>query len=69
VKKILNFKNKTAELVIENSEFLRDFWVSSEKIGVHFSDNFIDFLPGKHIIKVSYSDNNFSLSQLNYFWR
>jgi len=65
----LNTIEKTLDLIIENSNFLQDFWVSSEKIGVHFSENFVDLLPGKHIIKISYTADTFNLDELNYFWR
>ena len=61
--------NKKAILSIENTKFVHDFWVSSNKIGVKFSDNFMNLLPGKHLIEIQYVDDIFSISELNFFWR
>ena len=65
----LNNKDKTVNLIIENSKFIQDFWVSSNNLGVKFSENFLDYLPGKHSIKISFSNDNFSIDELKYFWR
>ncbi len=61
--------NKTATLIIENKTFVSDFWISSNLVGVKFSENFMDYLPGKHLIKISYTSENIDISQFKYFWR
>ncbi len=65
----LNTEKKKVTLVIENKNFVQDFWISSNKLGVKFSDNFIDLLPGKHQIEIQYSDSTISLNEFNFYWR
>jgi beta-mannosidase len=65
----VNTANKTATLVINNTGFLADFWVSSNLTGVRFSENFMNYLPGKHSIDVHYSADKFELADLKFFWR
>ena len=52
----INETNKTAEIVIENKEFVADFWLQSSKKGVRFDTNFCHFLPGKHTIQIAFED-------------
>ncbi len=61
--------NKTVTLIIENKAFLSNFWIFSDEVGVKFSENFMDYLPGKHSVKITYTSDTFSISQLKYFWR
>ena len=60
---------KTALLSIENKNFAQDFWITSTKLGVKYSDNFIDLLPGKHQIEIHYSDSKIELNDFNFYWR
>ncbi len=60
--------NKKIILEIENSEFVEDFWVTSTKLGLKYSTNFNDYLPGKHRIEISYSDD-LKMEDLLFFWR
>ena len=46
--------NKTAVIEINNDKFLADFWLYSMQLGVRFDINFIQLLPGKHSIKISF---------------
>lgn len=46
--------NKKATLIIETDTYLMDFWIYSLQQGVTFSNNFCDFLPGKHAIQISF---------------
>lgn len=46
--------NRTAVLEIENTSFLRNFWIYSMKTGVRFDKNFMDLLPGTHRIQVHF---------------
>ena len=64
-----NKEKKTIVLKVENSKFIQDFWISSDVLGVSFSDNFLDFLPGKHAIEIKYINEDFNLNQLQYYWR
>lgn len=60
---------KTLKLVVSNSKFVQDFWVTSLKLGVHYSDNFMNLLPGKHTIEISYSGEKPALEDFKFFWR
>ncbi|MBI1837358.1 MAG: hypothetical protein HYR91_08855 [Flavobacteriia bacterium] len=60
--------NKVAVLEIENAVFIQDFWVTSIKLGMTYSRNFIDCLPGKHQITIQYQDS-IKLEDLIYYWR
>lgn len=60
--------NKTIVLEIENTHFVQDFWITSTKLGLKYSSNFIDYLPGKHQVKIEYIDP-ISLEDLKFFWR
>ena len=48
--------SKTALITIENKEFIADCWVSSKKTGIHFESNFESYLPGKHAIKIQFTE-------------
>lgn len=48
--------NKTAVLRIYNKRFVRNFWVSSDKFNVQFSSNFVNLLPGEHLIEISFEE-------------
>lgn len=52
----LDATNKTAVLKITNKRFVRNFWISSDKFGVKFSSNFLNFLPGEHLIEISFEE-------------
>jgi len=56
--KLLNVdeSKKTAIIEIENKEFLHNFWIYSNKKGIRFSENFIDLLPGKHVIQLKFNE-------------
>ncbi len=64
-----NKEKKTINLKVENSKFIQDFWVSSDVLGVSLSDNFLDLLPGNHVIEIKYKNEDFNLNQLQYYWR
>lgn len=65
----INTKEKTATLVIDNDKLLLDFWVSSNQLGVTYDTNFIDFIPGKHSINITYTDDVFTMDNLMFYWR
>jgi beta-mannosidase len=64
-----NKKEKTIVLTVKNEELLLDFWVSSSAIGVKFSENFENYLPGTHKIILTYKGNDLDLKTLKFFWR
>ena len=62
----IDLVGKTANLVIENKSFVSDFWIYSDVLGVVFSENFMDYLPGKHVIKIKYSSDSVNLKQFQF---
>ncbi len=62
VKKV-DYKNHTAELVLKNRDFMADVWIYANSLGVHFNENFIHLLPGRHKIPFTFEKftNNFNL--------
>ena len=65
----INLEKKSATLIIENKSFAQDFWITCSKLGVKYSDNFIDLLPGKHKIEIHFSGSVISLNDFNFYWR
>lgn len=65
----MDINKKTATLVVENKKLLLSFWGTSNQLGVKYDDNFIDFLPGKHYIKIAYSSDKLTLDDLEFYWR
>ncbi|MGC6434331.1 MAG: glycoside hydrolase family 2 protein, partial [Crocinitomicaceae bacterium] len=64
--------NETNELIltIENSLFLKDFWITYPEIQIFTEENFIDLLPGKHQFKIKPSDNQpLNLEGFEFYWR
>ena len=47
---------KTAVISVENKRFVRDFWLTSNKFGVKFKSNFLNLVPGEHLIDVSFDE-------------
>jgi beta-mannosidase len=47
---------KSAILHIDNTKFLKDFWIYSRKLGIRFEQNFLDLLPGSHAIKIQFEE-------------
>ncbi len=47
---------KTAIISIENKRFVRDFWLSSSQFGLKFSANFLNLIPGEHLIEISFDE-------------
>jgi beta-mannosidase len=57
--------NKTAILKVTNKSFLADFWIYSNSVGVRFDRNFLNLLPGTHLIKITFK-NEPKLSDFGY---
>jgi beta-mannosidase len=60
--------NKIAVLEIDNKSFVQDFWITSSNLGMSYSTNFNDYLPGKHLVEIRYNVP-FTISDLNFYWR
>ena len=60
--------NKIAVLEIDNKSFVQDFWITSSNLGMTYSTNFNDYLPGKHLVEIRYNVP-FTISDLNFYWR
>jgi hypothetical protein len=43
------------------------FWLFSDEVGVQFSENFIDLLPGEHLIEIQF-DELPVLSDFDFMW-
>jgi beta-mannosidase len=59
--------NKTATIKIINSKYVHHFWLFSDEVGVQFSENFIDLLPGEHMIEIQF-DELPVLSDFDFMW-
>jgi beta-mannosidase len=63
--KSINVFTKTAVLELKTVGFLSNFWVQSNQQGVLFDQNFMNYLPGTHLIHISFEHlpeiSNFSL--------
>jgi beta-mannosidase len=57
--------NKTAFLKVTIKSFLADFWIYSNSVGVRFDRNFLNLLPGTHLIKIHFK-NEPKLSDFGY---
>ncbi len=60
---------KTATLVLENKKLLLDFWIANKVSGITFSENFENYLPGRHSIQISYAMDTISIDLFQFFWR
>ena len=60
-------EKKTATIKIENSKYVHHFWLFSDEVGVQFSQNFIDLLPGEHLIEIQF-DELPVLSDFDFMW-
>jgi beta-mannosidase len=60
---------KKAVLRIETTQPLVDFWVYSAQQGLHFKDNFLTLLPGKHALEFTYEDHLPSPGEISYLLR
>jgi beta-mannosidase len=63
--KNIDLEHKTALLEIENTHLLQDFWLYSSVFGVRFSSNFENYLPGTHLISITF-DKEPSLTDFNH---
>lgn len=60
--------NNTAVLEIKNTQFLASCWISSQRQGVTFSENFEHYLPGTHRITIHFTDMP-RREDFEIFWR
>lgn len=54
-------------LTVTTTQFLKDFWISSEKFGVKFSRNFESLLPGSHTFVIEF-DKEPNLEEFKLMW-
>lgn len=45
---------KKATLLVKNKKYVRNFWLYSNTVGVKFSSNFMDLIPGNHEIEIQF---------------
>jgi hypothetical protein len=55
-KLIYNPAEKSGVLTVENTCFLNSLFISSKKNGVHFDNNLLYLLPGKHTMSFQSED-------------
>ncbi|NDF59839.1 MAG: hypothetical protein EB100_02050 [Crocinitomicaceae bacterium] len=61
--------HKTGVLEITSPYLLRDCWMTSENKGVHFYENFQNYLPGTHRISFKFNDLPPTKKSLRIVWR
>ncbi len=64
----INEFTKTAKIKINNSKFIANCWVYSNKTGITFNTNFEHYLPGEHFIEIKF-ENTPVLSDFGIIWR
>jgi beta-mannosidase len=52
----IDAEKKAAVVELTTDAFLADCWIYSDKLGVHFENNFTNYLPGKHLVKLTFTD-------------
>lgn len=50
----VNLEEKTAQLEIKTTHFLKNAWISSSAFGLRYDRNFVHLMPGKHRIQISF---------------
>lgn len=60
--------SKKASLKLTNQQFLANCWISSDILGVRFSENFEHYLPGEHLIEITF-DTLPKKEDFQVFWR
>src|SRR3989338_813843 len=50
----VNLEEKTAQLEIKTTHFLKNAWFSSSLFGLRYDRNFVHLLPGTHRIQISF---------------
>jgi beta-mannosidase len=60
--------NKTVKLKLSNTKFLADTWIFSSQLGIQFSENFENYLPGNHIIEIKFKETP-KVEDFQLFWR
>lgn len=66
---IIKNDDGTLNAVITTKKFLRDLWLYSVVPSVCFEDNFIDLLPGTHVIKLDLPVISTEIPEINMLWR
>jgi hypothetical protein len=47
---------ESAQIILKNEQFIADCWIFSKVKGVKFSENFENYLPGVHVIDISFEE-------------
>lgn len=50
----VNEKDKTMKVVVANSKYARNLWISNAGFGLTFNQNFESLLPGEHEFEITY---------------
>ena len=54
---VIDESSKSGTIQVTNTDILRDFWIFSNQIGVHFENNFVLLLPNTHTLRFTYSEH------------
>lgn len=66
---LINKDAKIGTVIIENEDFLLDFWIYSSKSKLHFENNFINLQSGKHAFKFSFEGNAPEKQEFEFMFR
>jgi beta-mannosidase len=59
---------KTAIIEVKTQQFLQDFWISCNKQTIKFENNFVQILPGKKEIKITFTEIP-KIEDFQFMWR
>lgn len=60
--------SKTMIIQIDTKSYLRNFWLYAELKGLKFDRNFIDLIPGKHLIEIKYFNETPRIENFSSKW-
>lgn len=66
---VIDKSTKSGTVLVSNLDILRDFWIFTKQIGVHFENNFVLLLPGTHTLRFTYSEQAPVLSDFLFRYR
>lgn len=66
---LINNDAKTGTVIIENEDFLLDFWIYSSTSKLHFENNFINLQSGKHAFRFSFEGKSPEKQDLKFMFR
>jgi beta-mannosidase len=59
--------SRTVKIIVDVKKFLKNFWIYSSKAGNEFDRNFMDLIPGRHVVTMKFEELP-QLSDLGFKW-